>query len=169
LWLNFTPILLLFLLFLHWGYIVTFIKVLIMYYSWIHLLHHSPLSSSSLLYTSRRRMNKESSQFRADLFILKLSDSYRFFLGRVWLTGLELRAYSLSHSISPFFVCDGFFRDRVLITICLGWLQAAILLISASWIARITGMSTSIQLWYRFWKRSRIDRWGDSSTPAQDL
>jgi hypothetical protein len=27
-----------------------------------------------------------------------------------------------------------------------GWLQTMILLISASWVARITGMSTSIQL-----------------------
>jgi hypothetical protein len=44
--------------------------------------------------------------------------------------GLELRAYTLSHSTSPFY--DGFFQDRVLQTICLGWLQTAILLISDS-------------------------------------
>jgi hypothetical protein len=41
------------------------------------------------------------------------------------------------------FFCDGFFPDRVLGTICLGWLQTAILLISASCVARITGMSHS--------------------------
>jgi hypothetical protein len=40
----------------------------------------------------------------------------------------------------PFFVI-GFFRDRVLWTICLGWLCTVILLISASRVARITGMS----------------------------
>jgi hypothetical protein len=34
----------LFLLLLYWGYIVTFTKVLITYHSWIHPLHHSPLS-----------------------------------------------------------------------------------------------------------------------------
>jgi hypothetical protein len=35
--------------------------------------------------------------------------------------GFELRAYTLSHSISPFFV-KGFFQDRVSRAICLGWL-----------------------------------------------
>jgi hypothetical protein len=45
----------------------------------------------------------------------------------------------LSHSASLF--CDGHFQDRVLWTICLGWLQTPILLISASSVVRITGMS----------------------------
>jgi hypothetical protein len=40
-----------------------------------------------------------------------------------------------------FFFCDGFFWDRVSWTICFGWLQTMILLISASWVARIIGMS----------------------------
>jgi hypothetical protein len=31
--------------------------------------------------------------------------------------GLELRAYTLSHSTSPAFLCDGIFRDRVTQTI----------------------------------------------------
>jgi hypothetical protein len=46
----------------------------------------------------------------------------------------------LSHSTSLF--CGGFFQDRVLWTICLSWTVcwAVILLISASWITRITGM-----------------------------
>jgi hypothetical protein len=35
----------LFLLLLYWGYIVTFTKVLTICHSWIHPLHHSPLSS----------------------------------------------------------------------------------------------------------------------------
>jgi hypothetical protein len=52
---------------------------------------------------------------------------------------LELRAFTLSHSTSPF--CDSYFQDRVSQTTCLGWLRTSILLISASWVARITGMS----------------------------
>jgi hypothetical protein len=32
---------------LYWGYIVTFIKVLTIYHSWLHLLHHSLLSPPS--------------------------------------------------------------------------------------------------------------------------
>jgi hypothetical protein len=39
------------------------------------------------------------------------------------------------------FLCDGFFQDRVTGTIHLGWLWTSILLISASWVAGITGMS----------------------------
>jgi hypothetical protein len=46
--------------------------------------------------------------------------------------GLELRAYTLSHSTSPFFLCVKYFRDRVSRTVCLGWLQTTVLLISAS-------------------------------------
>jgi hypothetical protein len=46
----------------------------------------------------------------------------------------------------PFF-CDGLFRDRVSRTICLGWLWTAILLFSATWVARITGMSH----WHLAW------------------
>jgi hypothetical protein len=33
------------------------------------------------------------------------------------------------------------FLDRVSWTVCLGWLWTVILLISASWLARITGVS----------------------------
>jgi hypothetical protein len=35
---------------------------------------------------------------------------------------LELRAYTLSYSISPFIFVMGFFQARVSQTICLGWL-----------------------------------------------
>jgi hypothetical protein len=52
----------------------------------------------------------------------------------------ELRAYTLSHSTSPFF-CDRFFGDRVSRTVCLGWIGIVILLVSASSVARITGIS----------------------------
>jgi hypothetical protein len=48
-------------------------------------------------------------------------------------------SYCWSHSNSPF--CDGFFWDRVSKTICPGWLWTEILLISVSWIARITSIS----------------------------
>jgi hypothetical protein len=34
---------------LYWGYIVTFTKVLTIHHSWIHPLHHSPLSPPSLI------------------------------------------------------------------------------------------------------------------------
>jgi hypothetical protein len=37
--------------------------------------------------------------------------------------------------------CAGCFRDGVSQIICLGWLQPLILLISASWVAKITGVS----------------------------
>jgi archaellum biogenesis protein FlaJ (TadC family) len=37
------------LLLLYWGYIVTFTKVLTIYHSWIHSLHHSPLPLSPII------------------------------------------------------------------------------------------------------------------------
>jgi hypothetical protein len=52
--------------------------------------------------------------------------------------------YCLRNFSIPFW--NGFFQDRVLWSICLGWLQIAILLISASWVARITGMSPCSQV-----------------------
>jgi hypothetical protein len=56
------------------------------------------------------------------------------------ILGLELRPFTLSHSTSPIFV-KGFFEIESCRTICPGWLQTGILLISASWVARITGVS----------------------------
>jgi hypothetical protein len=57
----------------------------------------------------------------------------------------ELRTSGLlgrcSWAIPTVLFCAAYFWDRVLWTICLGWLQTTILLISASWVARITGMS----------------------------
>jgi hypothetical protein len=47
--------------------------------------------------------------------------------------------YCLSHTSSSF--CSGYFRDGVLQTICLGWPQTTILLISASQALRIIGVS----------------------------
>jgi hypothetical protein len=66
------------------------------------------------------------------IFLTKFS----FFL---WYWGLNSRP--TPQVTPPATFCEGFFRDRVSQTICLGWLQTLILLISASWVARITGMS----------------------------
>jgi hypothetical protein len=60
---------------------------------------------------------------------------FLFFLVR----GLELRTYILTNP--PALYCEGFFQDRVSRTICLGWLGTVILLISTSWVAKITGVS----------------------------
>jgi hypothetical protein len=40
----------------------------------------------------------------------------------------------------PALLCKGFFQDRVSWTLCPGWPQTMIVLISASWIVRITGV-----------------------------
>jgi hypothetical protein len=63
-------------------------------------------------------------------------------------TGFELRTSGLlsRHSTTwdtppAFFLCVEYFRARVSWTICLGWLWTLILLISTSWVARITGVS----------------------------
>jgi hypothetical protein len=66
-----------------------------------------------------------------------------FFLG----LGFELRAsclqsdtlYHLSNTSSPF--CSGYLGDGILQIICLGWPRTMILPISASKVARITGVS----------------------------
>jgi hypothetical protein len=41
------------------------------------------------------------------------------------ILGLELRAFTLSHSTSSIF-CDRIFQNRVLQNICLGWLQSVL-------------------------------------------
>jgi hypothetical protein len=61
-----------------------------------------------------------------------------------WDGGFELRALGLqsrrlSHTFSPF--CSGYFGDGISQTIWLGWPQILLLLISASQVARITGLS----------------------------
>jgi hypothetical protein len=56
--------------------------------------------------------------------------TFFFFFFFFVLLGLELRAFTLSHTTSPFY--DGYFGDRVSQTICPGWLQNSMLLISAS-------------------------------------
>jgi hypothetical protein len=68
--------------------------------------------------------------------IFKLYFLKKFFV----VLGFELRAYTLSHSTTQFFV-KSFFKIGSHRTICPGWLQTMILLISASRIAKITGAS----------------------------
>jgi hypothetical protein len=82
-------------------------------------------------------------------------DSVGFFwAGRGWyrtqgFTLARQALYYLSHSASPYFVIF-FFGDRGSWTICLGWFQTVILLISASWVARITGVSCSVVSYQTF-------------------
>jgi hypothetical protein len=70
---------------------------------------------------------QERKENRGTMFFYFLS--IFFFLCAV--LGLKLRAYTLSHSTSPF-VVKGFFEIGSCGTICLGWLRTVILLISAS-------------------------------------
>jgi hypothetical protein len=57
---------------------------------------------------------------------------------RVWTQGLMFARQAFSQ---PCFFVMGFFQDKVLCTICPGWPWTLILLIFASWVARITGVS----------------------------
>jgi hypothetical protein len=65
------------------------------------------------------------------------SDLFSFFIFAV--LGFRLRTFTLSHSTRPFL--SWVFWDRVLWIICPGWRWTSILVISASWVARITGLS----------------------------
>jgi hypothetical protein len=60
--------------------------------------------------------------------------------------GLELGTFTLSHSISPF-LWWGFSWWGSLELFAWGWLQTVILLNSASWVARITGVSHQYPAW----------------------
>jgi hypothetical protein len=53
--------------------------------------------------------------------------------------GLEFRAFTLSHSTRP--LLWWVFRVRISWTIAQDWLQTLILLMSASWLARIVDVS----------------------------
>jgi hypothetical protein len=81
-------------------------------------------------------------------FLLAFEDFISFFIIYLFTfvaLGLELRAFTLSHSTSPF--CDGFFEIG---SICLGWLRTMILLISASQVARITDVSPAPDIFEDF-------------------
>jgi hypothetical protein len=73
--------------------------------------------------------------------------------------GFEIRTSHLlrrstTSATPPGLFCDGYFQDRVLRSTCPGWLWTLILLISASWVARIIGMSTGTRLPLTFLKLS---------------
>jgi hypothetical protein len=68
--------------------------------------------------------------------------TFLFFFFFFWYWSFELRVYTLS-TPSPF--CDDFFWDRVSWTIYPGWLWTSILLMSASWEARITGVNPCLR------------------------
>jgi hypothetical protein len=70
-----------------------------------------------------------------------------FFFLRYW--GLNIGP--TPWATPPILFCEGFFQDRVSQTICPGWLQTTILLISASWVARIRGVSRQGLAWITFW------------------
>jgi hypothetical protein len=63
---------------------------------------------------------------------------FAFFFPQYW--DLNSGPIHLEPLCQPFFLWR-VFQDRVLWTICLVWLQTSIFLISASWVARITGVS----------------------------
>jgi hypothetical protein len=65
-------------------------------------------------------------------------ETFFFFFSRYW--GLNSGPSPWATTPAQFFVI-GFFWDRVSQTVCPDWLQTEILLISASWVARITGVS----------------------------
>jgi hypothetical protein len=95
---------------------------------------------------------------RPCLNFLKLKDQYLnlkslfFFFPStgVWIQGLILvHRHSTTWVTPSALFCVGYFQDRVLGTICLGWPITWIFLISASWLARITGMSH--RAWIFIW------------------
>jgi hypothetical protein len=58
------------------------------------------------------------------------------------------------------------FRDRVLLTICPGWLQTTILLISDSWVAKIIGVSHQHLARNTFLKKSFFQCWRLNPRPC---
>jgi hypothetical protein len=77
--------------------------------------------------------------FHWSWLFLKYSSRFFFFFFLFCSTGAWTRSTHWATLSAPFLWWV--FKDRVSWTICLGWLQTAILLISASWVAGITGMS----------------------------
>jgi hypothetical protein len=67
-----------------------------------------------------------------------LSTAFFFFF---FLQHQGLNSEPTPWATPPALFCDGYFQDRVSQTICPGWLRIEILLIFASWVARIAGVS----------------------------
>jgi hypothetical protein len=68
----------------------------------------------------------------------KRVDEWTFFFLQCWGLNSGPTPWATPPALFLWFF---FFWNRVLQTICLGWLQTTIPLISASWVARITGVS----------------------------
>jgi hypothetical protein len=74
----------------------------------------------------------------------KLNRNFFFHLA---VLGFELKALCLLGILSttwgtlPNLFCVWYFQDKISWITCPAWLQTAVLLISASWVVRITGMS----------------------------
>jgi hypothetical protein len=66
----------------------------------------------------------------------------------IWLIYWGVNSGPTHWATPPALFCDGVFWDRVLRTICLGWLQNMIFLISASWVARITDVSLARLIYF---------------------
>jgi hypothetical protein len=71
------------------------------------------------------------------VFFLSFSSSFFFFICH---TGVWTQCLHFEPLCQPCFVLD-FFQYRVKQTICTGWLWTTILLITASWVARIIAVS----------------------------
>jgi hypothetical protein len=84
-------------------------------------------------------------------------------LGFVCGIGIWTQNHSLSHSTSPF--VWRVFSDRVSGTICLSWLQTSMLLISASWIARIIGVSHRRLTKFHFQRAETDTPWREATCP----
>jgi hypothetical protein len=63
--------------------------------------------------------------------------TFFLFLFRYW----GLNSGPSPWATPPALFCEGCFQVRVSWTICPGWLWTSILLISAAWVPRITGVS----------------------------
>jgi hypothetical protein len=117
-------------------------------YNWkfISLDWHLPISSNFLplslppflhLYWG---LNPESHTHQAKCYTTKLhSRPYPPFFHHIWWVCSLNSGLELVHASSTFY--SGYFGNGVSSVICLGWPQSAILLISSSQVARITGMS----------------------------
>jgi hypothetical protein len=81
-----------------------------------------------------------------------LLDTFWIWLLLLFLWYWGLNSEPIPSVTPPALSCDGFIWDRVLWTICHSWLQTMVLLISASWVARIIGMKPLTSGWFGyFW------------------
>jgi hypothetical protein len=114
---------------------------------------------SLILFSSRLNIPTTFNCFLYEIVRVSVSSTVFFFFlfcaTGAWTQGLMFARqvlYYLSYSTNPF-LCWWFFfffSRYGLQTICLGWLRNMILQISASWVARITGVSHPWWLFYCF-------------------